>query len=405
MQKKATCLCLTIMLCAAAAAQSTETVLYSFGAYPGDGQQPFGGPLFDAMGNIYGVTLIGGSFCQVNNGCGTVFELSPSANGWTESILYSFCTTGEQYTCPDGSIPQAGLIGDAAGNLYGTTTYGGTGEYGTVFRLSPPTGGGGWTESVLWNFTRSDPTNGWLPGYGRLNMDAAGNLYGTTGYGGANGVGTVFELSPKGDGTYTFSILHSFVGGKGDGAHPLYGVSFDKAGNLYGTTLYGGPANAGTVYELTPSNGAWTATVLYHFNGKSGSRPWSDVSVASTGNLYGTFEMGGYEQNGGAFELAPQAESGYKEFSFEFDGQDGGQPEAGLLVDEATSSAYGTTTFGVFKLQGRNETVLYNFCQVRGCLDGEYPSTGKLVERGGLLYGETAAGGQFNAGVLYSLTK
>lgn len=412
MKKLVVCLCLAMLFCAAAFAQSTEAVLYSFGAYPTDGTGPSGGPLFDTSGNIFGVTTAGGSFCQANGGCGTVFELSPSVTGWTESVLYNFCPIGG--VCADGANPSAGLTIDPAGNLYGTTSVGGSSGDGTVFRLSPPNGGGSWTETVLWNFAEGKPGNGQSPQYGRLNMDASGNLYGTTLAGGKSNLGTVFELSPTGNGAYTFSILHSFRGGR-DGSNPAYGVSFDASGNLYGTTYYGGSANAGVVFGLTHANGVWKETVLYHFDGKTAANPVSNVSVGESGDLYGTFEQGGmgecaFGTCGGVFELKPQTGSGYKASSFLFDGQDGGNPMAGVLLDEKAMTVYGTTSGGtgrgnVFKLQGKNETVLYSFCSINNCADGSTPSYGVLVEHQGLLYGETDSGGTYNAGVVYSLTK
>ena len=127
---------------------------------------------------------------------------------------------------------------DGAGNLYGTTASGGSGGVGTVFRLSPPSNGGSWTYTVLWNFAMRVLIMADIPGYGKLNMDVSGNIYGTTILGGAKDLGVVFELSPLVDGTYTFSILHSFSGS--DGAEPQYGVAIDGAGNLYGTTEVGG---------------------------------------------------------------------------------------------------------------------------------------------------------------------
>ena len=405
--------CLTMVFCITIVAQSSETVLYSFGGYTNDGSGPSGGVLFDSSGNIFGVTSAGGNLCQASGGCGIVFELIPSASGWTESILYNFCTTGNQFTCLDGAVPIAGLIRDALGNLYGTTAYGGTGAYGTVFRLSPPLNGGtAWTQTTLWNFDRTHRTNGGPPGYGRLYMDVAGNLYGTTGFGGTNNVGTVFELSPTGDDTYTFSILHSFSGGN-DGAHPIYGVSFDKSGNLYGTTAYGGPANAGVIYEMTQANGVWTETVLAHLGGKTGANPYSSVAIGRSGRLYGTFQVGGKGNCtlgacGGIFELVPQAGSSYRAYSFFFDGQDGGNPPAGILVDDESGSAYGTTANGagnVFKMQGRTENVLYQFCSLSNCVDGRYPSYGAIVEFQGQLYGETGSGGGYNGGVIYSIAK
>lgn len=235
--------CLAVFLfCGFASSQVTETVLYNFGANPTDGIYPYGGLLFDSSGNIFGVTSVGGAYCSDIGGCGTIYKLSPSVSGeWTETILYNFCRTGNPTSCADGSYPLAGLIMDATGSLYGTTSEGGSAGIGTVFRLSPPSvQGESWSETVLWNFSL-DPGNGRGPSYGKLNMDDLGNLYGTTFNGGSKNAGTVYELSPQSDGTYAFSILHSFSGP--DGATPEYGITFDNAGNLYGTTTQGGREN------------------------------------------------------------------------------------------------------------------------------------------------------------------
>ena len=214
----------------------TEKVLHNFGNGT-DGNSPSAGLIFDAASNLYGTTYVGGIYCSGSGGCGTVFELTPAAGGtWTETVLYSFCPAG--YPCTDGIGPEAGLIFDAAGNLYGTTVQGGRYDYGTVFELSP-TAGGGWTETVLHNFGNGldgvDPSAG-------LIFDAAGNLYGTTSWGGYYGhyeYGTVFELTPAASGGWTETVLHSFGNGT-DGRAPLAGLIFDAAGNLYGTTSAGG---------------------------------------------------------------------------------------------------------------------------------------------------------------------
>src|SRR5208337_2813918 len=201
--------------------------------------------------------------------------------GWTEKVLYSFKFTGM-----DGTYPNPGLIFDAAGNLYGTTSYGGAyGSYGTVFELTP-TKGGGWTEQVLHSFNY-DGTDGADP-FAGLIFDAAGNLYGTTQSGGTYGPGTVFELTPMQGGGWKEQVLYSFNFNGADAEYPYAGLIFDKAGNLYGTTeaggthyrttRFGGTYNVGTVFELTPTQGGgWTEKLLHSFNntGKDGYRPYA----------------------------------------------------------------------------------------------------------------------------------
>ena len=199
----------------------------------------------DASNNLYGTTNAGGAYAN-----GTVFELSHKGQSWTETVLHSFDNNGT-----DGYGPEAGVILDTSGNLYGTTVYGGAftsacsgSSCGTVFELSP--GGQGWTETVLHSFN-DDGTDGWWP-YAGLLLDASGNLYGTTGYGGsgAGGYGTVFELSPT-KGGWTERILHNFNDNGQDGLLPMAGLVFDKSGNLYSTT-YSGGAGYGTVFEVIP---------------------------------------------------------------------------------------------------------------------------------------------------------
>ncbi len=200
---------------------------------------------------------------------GSVFELSPKAGGgWTEKILHSFNPNAK-----DGNDPLGGLVMDRAGNLYGATLFGGANNTGTVFELVPKTGGG-WAERILYSFNNTG-TSAESP-VGSLVFDAAGNLYGTTAYGGSgtgcfSGCGTVFELSPGQGGRWTEKILHSFTINGTDGSTPWAGVTLDPAGNLYGTTSAGGPgdcnAGCGVVFELTPGvGGTWTETILHSFN-------------------------------------------------------------------------------------------------------------------------------------------
>ena len=276
----------------------TESVLHNF---TGQDAWPSGGLIFDASGNLYGTTTWG---C----GMGCVFELTPNSNEyWTETILYGFgCCGGPTGGYPNGTT----LIFDAAGNIYGTTEFGGKsgcnpgGCYGlgVVYELSPNVDGT-WTQKVLHKFTGgkdgSSPTDA-------LVFDAAGNLYGTTNFGGKyNQNGNAFQLTPNADGTWTEHVLHQFTGGK-DGGVPFAGVTFDKAGNLYGTTTKGGAAGYGVVYKMTPnSNGGWSYRVLHAFLDQPGANPWSGIILDSAGNLYGTTGGDGTKTFGSVFEITP----------------------------------------------------------------------------------------------------
>ena len=253
-----------------------------------DGLDPIGALVFDTAGNLYGTTALGGS-----SGLGTLFTLTLNNGKWIYKVLHSF--SGKD----DVNQPQAALIFDTAGNLYGTT-------YGTVFELIPS--GGKWTEKVLHHFKH----NGY-DGYDSLAsliFDTAGNLYGTTFYGGADsscndfaGCGTVFELIPN-NGKWTEKLLHSFHGEE-DGAFPRAGLILDTSENLYGTTQTGGTGAAGTVFKLLLNNGKWTLDVLYAFSGKGdGGYPNDGVIFGTSGDLYGTAAGGGIG-NGTVFEVTP----------------------------------------------------------------------------------------------------
>ena len=315
----------------------TERVLHSFNVGNTDGCLPQqAGLIFDAAGNLYGTTVECGT-----NGGGTVFELMPAGGGnWTETLLYSFGTNGQN----DGIGPEGGLILDAAGNLYGTTVTGGTYQCGdqgcgTVFELTPARGGG-WTETVLHNF--GNGTDGYWP-YAGLILDAAGNLYSTTRAGGTYGNGTVFKLSPNGSRGWTETVLHSFGAGT-DGEQLYTGLIFDAAGNLYGTTSGGGTYGNGTVFELTP---AGTETLLHSFNGTDGWLPSAGLIFDAAGNLYGTTTYGGTDGSGTAFKLSP-GEGGWMEtvlHNFNPNGTDGANPLGGLIFD-AAGNLYGTTFAG-----------------------------------------------------------
>jgi uncharacterized repeat protein (TIGR03803 family) len=399
-----------------ALAAPMETVLYPFSG-GSDGIYPTAGLIADSQGNLYGTTAFGGG----TSNAGTVFELTPTVSGgWTETVLYHFCTLAN---CSDGNRPFAGLFADSKGNLYGTTANGGTSNAGTVFELTPASGGG-WTETVLHSFT-GYPSDGAIPLAG-LIADSKGNLYGTTSSGGANGYGTVFELTPAGVETVLYNFC--FVPNCNNGIFPQAGLYADSKGNLYGTTLEGGVSEYGTVFELSPpaiAGGAWNATVLYAFNeGSAGEYPLAGLIADTTGNLYGTTNNGGGPANAGAvFELSPPAIAGGA-WSLTVPhtftgGSDGSLLFAGLLAD-SMGNLYGTTGQGggapnagtVFELSppaiaggAWTKTVLYNFCSLMPCSDGANPYAGLIADSKGNLYGTTTSGGgTSNAGTVFELT-
>ena len=289
-----------------------ETVLYSFANDGNDGTYPSAGLVIDNAGNLYGTTIFGGGTqaCPYNPlsppGCGTVFELSPSAHGkWTEKVLYSFSNGF------NGANPAASLILDAAGNLYGTTiTGGGVAGDGTVFKLTRRSNGK-WTETVLYRFGTGSEDG--IASYSAVIRDRTGNLYGTTAFGGFEGNGTVFKLTKNAHGHWTETVLYRFTGSGNDGATPYTGLVFDGSGNLYGSTSGGGGnLGDGTVFKLTHAHGQWTETVLYSFDGNNGTGPLGGNLIFDTSGktLYGTSPYGGdfnhcHTGCGAVFQLTP----------------------------------------------------------------------------------------------------
>lgn len=247
---------------------STKT-LYNFG---GDsGGLCLGGLAEDAQGNLYGGTWRGGTYDE-----GVVFKLTPGSNGqWAYTTLYTFTVAG----------PQTGLVFDAAGNLYGG------GEFG-IFVLTPNSGGG-WTESTAYTFTKADGDNP----FGDLVFDAAGNLYSTNQAGGVNGGGTALKLTPSSGLTWTSTVMASFPSNSQDGISPFAGLSFDSAGNVYGTTISGGSFQRGVVFKLTPgAEGTWTESVVKSLTGgRNGSGPDAGVIVDNANNIFGTASSGGLQ--------------------------------------------------------------------------------------------------------------
>jgi uncharacterized repeat protein (TIGR03803 family) len=307
----------------------SESVLYSF-AGETDGYAPAGSLIFDGAGNLYGTTYGGGS-----EGGGTVFKLSPTVSGpWTKTILLNF-------TGPNGSAPQANLIFDAAGNLYGTTENGGSLEGGTVFELIPGTGGT-WTQNILFNFPITSGRNQASPA-AQLTFDSSGNLYSTALYGGT-GKGNVFELSPSG-GSWTIKNLHTFTGNP-DGEYPEASVIFDTAGNIYSTTVAGGTSacSCGTLFRLKPSGAAWTERVLHSFSGTPGNFPGSGLVLDSANNLYGTAYETGTRLGGSAFKIS--LTTGAFTTLHTFGSAGDGEGPLGTLIFDSAGNLYGTTVFG-----------------------------------------------------------
>ncbi len=330
-----------------------------------------------------------------------MLSLSLAAAQSTEQVLYNFAGNG------DGSQPAAGLVFDSSGNLYGTTQVGGAYGYGCVFELTPAQGGG-WTESVLYSFT--DGNDGAYP-VSPVILDAVGNLYGTTQYGGMYGIGTAFELVKSAG--WALNTLWTF--GSGDGGLPEGGLAFDQAGNLYGTLDTGGTHNAGTVFELIPKGGKWTRKIIHNFGGKSGSRPWAGVTLDAAGNVYGTalYDGPGEVGSGIVFKLAPVGKSW--KFSVIYNLNKGGAglggPFGGVILDPA-GNLYGTTygegscLASVYKLVPSvkgpwTPSVLFTFNGADGC-----QTYGPVnIDSAGNLYGATASGGANNAGTVFELTQ
>lgn len=403
-------------------AVSQELILHNFGNNANGGLQPDSQLVFDSAGNLYGTTATGGAA-----NVGTVFELTPSpGGGWVEKGLHSFAKNNT-----DGRVPGGGpLIFDPDGNLYGTTSEGGTDGVGAVFELSPPVPPSSeWTEKVIYSFS-NDGIDGQDPVVG-LVRDSAGNLYGTTFDGGSGYSGTVFELSPSAGGGWTERLLHTFSakGTTGDGSAGRNGLTLDSAANLYGATAFGGAQDEGTVYELSPSGGGtWTETVLYSFGAypTDGDLPTSGVILDPAGNLYGVTAYGGRGQGGIVYELSPTGAGTWSEkilYAFDYLSKTDGTGPIGNLAFDSAGSLYGTTLTGgsttcpsgcgiVFELKPADsawiERILHNF-EYNG-VDGYFSGSGVILDSDGNLYGSTECGGTFggpndetNGGTVFEL--
>ncbi|HEX8814166.1 MAG TPA: choice-of-anchor tandem repeat GloVer-containing protein [Terriglobales bacterium] len=389
-------LALVLWLSAASQAAQHYKVLFNFNGI--DGYAPLGGVTLDDTGRLYGAAGNGGTG-ECTNGCGLVFELYPMLDGdWTEEILYSF------QGAPDGEGPGGNVFIGPDGGLFGTTTFGGTNDKGTVFRLTKGTRG--WEEKVLYSFCYV----GYCPHIPESGVvrDNAGNLYGTA--------FEAYELSPTENG-WREDTLYSFKDGH-DGALPFAGLILDPKGNLYGTTYGGGygcsnTSSCGTVYELSPGlDGKWIHTVLFRFNGKNGQFPGAGaLYMDSNGALYGTTEGGG-KYAGVLFRLTPQS-NGQWNFAILHNflqGSQGYEPDAGVVMD-TLGNLYGTTTGGggpsgcgvLYKLSPTENdkwsySVLHTF---GGNGDGCFASGNLVIDQQGNLYGSLILGGEYGYGVVF----
>jgi uncharacterized repeat protein (TIGR03803 family) len=394
----------------------TFHVIYSFdGGLNGVG--PIASLTMDATGNLYGTTSQGGNLnCNPPYGCGTAFRLAHSGSGWILTSLYSFA--GHD----DGASPNAVTIGPDGG-LYGSTATGGGsgcggGGCGTVFKLTPAptacrTAPCGWTETVLYRF--STPADGYDP-LSDVIFDQAGNIYGTTFYGGG-GAGIVYELTHSSRG-WTKSTLYSFTGG-GDGRNLTSGVIFDNTGNLYGTTLYGAGSGCygegcGTVFQLTHSGSGWAETTLYAFqDGSDGGVPYGGLVFDRSGNLYGSTFIGGTGNGGTVFELAPSGSNWTYTLLSALPGvyNPGSWGPGSSLTMDVTGNLYGTTVEGgeaddgtVFKLTPSNGSWTYtSLHDFTNGSDGGAPWGSVIFDAAGDLYG-TALGGSLGGGVIWEIT-
>lgn len=397
------------------AATPAESVLHSFSGGASDGELPQSKLISDSSGRLYGTTPTGGKY-----NLGTVFELTPSGSTWSESVIYSFGAP------LNGANPYGGLTIDSAGNLYGTTTHGGAygysgggPGYGTFFELSHVDGS--WILTGLYSFEGG--SDGFYP-YNRegLVRDASGNFYGTTSQGGLSGEGTAFEIIPPPSGSTVWEkkILHNFADDAADGGQPRNSLILDPHGNLYGTTYYGGAHGHGTVYELSPNppNQVWLETTLYSFGATStdGIFPWCSLVRSATGNLYGTTTVGGLYTEGTVFEVTPGNPS-IELTLYSFDGAkgDGVNPFSGLTTD-LEGNLYGTTDGGgtyhlgtVYELSPGapwKETILNSFGGINHGGDGATPQYGALmVDSNNNLYGTTYEGGVHNLGTVFKISQ
>jgi len=401
---------LTSALIVAPALAQTYQVIHRFSG-GGDGSHPLDGLSIDRAGNLYGTASAGGitqGSCAADSGCGVVFQMKHTGSGWVLNPLYSF--TGS----PDGQHPLARVIIGPDGALYGTTQLGGQvgqigDDCGVVYRLTPPANSPHsaiypWNETILYSPSGQGDDGCDLINAGGLAFDRSGNLYGTTYFGGTGGpyLGTVFELTHSGD-EWTESVVHNFAGGY-DGENPSAGVTVDSAGNVFGTTNLGGCEFCqGTAFQVAPSQSGWTESILHAFiyDDPDGNEPEGGVILDGSGNLYGSTVGGGSGYGGTLFQIMPSGDDWNLNLIYSFEGEFG--PFSDLLLDSAGNlygTAYTDGRFGagsVYKLSPSLGGWTYtSLYDFHGDGDGAGPESNLVMDSAGNLYGTTAAGGSGN---------
>jgi uncharacterized repeat protein (TIGR03803 family) len=382
-----------------AAQAQTFNVLHTFTG-GSDGGNPSAGVTIKA-GVLYGTTYEGGA------GYGAVYQMKHVGSGWTLNPLHNFAGS-------DGAIPTAPVVFGPDGALYGTTEFGGANSKGNVFKLRPSptackTALCPWSETVIYSFEGG--TDGSQP-IG-IVFGQAGNIYGTTSSGGTNANGTAYELTSSGGG-WTESVQHSFGSYYPDGLVPYRSLmTFDNAGNLYGTTFLGGASNAGSVFQLTPSGSGWIETVIYNFQGNGDGRfPYSGLIIDQSGNLYGTTTDAGIHGGGTVFELSPSGGGWTYSVLYSLTGSLGEScGPAWALVMDADGNLYDMTQCdganglgNVFKLTNTGGSWTYTSLHDFSGSDGSFPLSGVTFDPSGNLYGTTYYGGANNYGVVWEIT-
>ena len=389
------------ILATAAWAAGTPQVIYSF-AGDKDGEYTDTDLVIDAEGNLYGTSVQGGAF-----GGGTVFRLSPSSTGWKHKVLYSF--TGGA----DGGEPYKGVTLDSQGNLYGTAVTGGGGSCeggcGVAYKLTHV--GTTWTQSVIHTFTGGNDGSG--PGAG-LTLDKRGNVYGMTPTGGANGLGVIFRLQLQASGEWKIKVLHTFNGD--DGATGSAGRLLLRSGTFYGAATVGGAYGQGTIFSLKHIPGQWQFKTLYSFKGQPDAGfPYGGLTFDQAGNLYGTTYYEGANDFGSVYQLSPQPDGSWAEkVLYSFKGGRDGMGSISNLVLSKKGALYGTTSEGgsscscgtIFKVKvdalgNWTERVMYRFT---GVPDAGFAYNGMVADAAGNLYGATVHGGTNDDGAIYKFT-
>jgi uncharacterized repeat protein (TIGR03803 family) len=397
---------LALVTGAAWAIPSETTVIFSFAE--DTGEYPSTELVMDGAGNLYGTAVTGGDF-----GSGTVYQLSPSGDTWTQTVLHHF-TSGA-----DGGQPYGGVTLDAEGNVYGSAVVGGTGlacegGCGVVYKLTDV--GGVWTQTVLHNFTGG--TDGQGPG-GPVTLDAQGNVYGMTPIAGEFGAGTIYQLKPAPGGGWKFRVIHAFTGGDDGGNGSAGRLLFDDAGNLFGVATVGGAFGKGVAFEMTPQNGGrtWAYQTIYAFKGRPDAGfPYGGLARDERGNLYGTTYYDGQYNLGAVYQLSPRSGGVWKErVLYSFRGGLDGSNSISNLVFDADGNLFGTTSEGgalgcgcgaIFKLSPMGhgqwtESIEHAFTNSP---DGSYPYAGLVGDGLGNFFGATVHGGEDGDGSIYQFT-